>query len=795
MKRTFVGAWITFACLFRPVAGQSAVETDFFVKRIRPVLEENCYECHSARAKKLKGRLRLDSKSGWQTGGESGHAAITPGAPEGSPLFVAVDWKDEDTRMPPKKKLPDAVITDLKQWITMGAPDPRVATEPLAQPETDIDEGRKFWAFQPPKKTAPPSVTDEWPRNDIDRFLLSAMNEKGLHPAPDADARTLIRRATFDLTGLPPAQSDSRESYEALIDRLLESPRFGEKWGRHWLDVARYAESSGKNVNFLYAEAWRYRDYVIASFNADKPYDQFLKEQIAGDLLPHKGERDQAEKIVATGFLAIGAKSHDELDRAKFLMDVADEQIDTVTQSMLGLSVACARCHDHKHDPVSQRDYYALAGIFLSSETLFGTAYQLQNWNNSSLIEMPPAAALPSARETITPQALAALDQTVIDTRREQIRTSFTRETDRYSARKARVDASFAKAERDLYDNDGRPKSLIMGVLDREAPTDSRLLIRGEVSQLGELVPRGLVRVLSSVETQPIKKGSGRRELADFIASKDNPLTARVMVNRVWSKLFGRGIVATPDNFGRMGARPSHPELLDYLALKFIEKGWSVKQLIREIMTSRAYQQSTAFNAKNDEIDPDNQYIWRMSRRRLDAESVRDAMLEVSCNLDLHPPVGSPVALLRESTTGPDDLVAAMKGKPQLYRSIFLPIVRGQPPAALACFDFADPSMVCGQRNATNVPAQSLFLLNDEFIQSQSDAFAARISQRGGSMVEQADLAFELTLGRKPATDERAAISEFLGRFAALAPTNDRLAVLAAYCQALFASGEFRYLN
>ena len=559
--------------------------------------------------------------------------------------------------------------------------------------------------------------------------------------------------------------------------------------------MARYAESSGKTINLLYAEAWRYRDYVIAAFNADKPYNQFIREQIAGDLLPFKNARDQAEKIAATGFLAIGTKAHDERDRAKFLSDVADEQIDTVTQSMLGLSVACARCHDHKHDPIAQRDYYALAGIFLSTETLYGTCYQLQNWNGSSLVEMPPEAGLPSARAPISREAVAALDRSVAEARREEIAASFKRQTDRFTARFTREKVSYAKAERDLYDPDGRPKTLLMAGLDRGSPTNARLLVRGEITQPAETVPRGFPRVLSGVAPPVFRNGSGRLELADFIASKDNPLTARVMVNRVWSKLFGRGLVATPDDFGRMGARPSHPELLDHLALRFVESGWSVKQLIREIMLSHAYQQSTAFDPKNDGIDPDNQYLWRMSRRRLDAEQILDAMLAVGGRLDLHPPAGSPVALVRESNKAPADLIELMAGRHQVHRSIYQPVVRGMVPPGLACFDFADSGMVCGQRNSTNVPSQGLYLLNDEFTQSLADAFAARISKRGGSVLDQAVFAFKLALARQPMADERAAISDFITSFAALAPGGDRHAVLSAYCQSLFACGEFRYLN
>lgn len=778
--------------------------TAFFEKRVRPVLEEHCYGCHSARAEKIKGGLRLDSKAGWQRGGDSGHAAIVPSRPDASPLIAAVEWHDEDTRMPPKKKLPQTAIDDLTQWVRLGAPDPRVEDTTAVRSAIDVDEGKKHWAFQPVRHGEPPRVRSDWPRNDIDRFVIAKLKEKALHPEPDAGADELLRRITFDLVGLPPT-ADGRAAFQseirnpqaaipALINRLLESPRFGEKWGRHWLDVARYAESSGRNVNFLYAEAWRYRDYVIAAFNADKPYDQFIKEQIAGDLLPYRDSHDQAEKITATGFLAIGPKSHDEAEREKFLSDVADEQIDAVTQAMLGLTVACARCHDHKHDPVSQREYYALAGIFLSSEPLFGTCYQLQNWNFSSLIEMPVAARLPSPRKPLSPTDIAALDRKVIETKRAEVAASFNRQTDRYTARFTREEASFARAERDLYEANGQPRILLMGVLDRDSATDARLLLRGEINQPADVVPRGFVSVLSDTPLT-IRKGSGRLELAELIASRDNPLTVRVMVNRVWAKLFGRGIVATPDDFGKMGARPSHPELLDYLAGWFMEHGWSVKKLIREIMLSRTYQMSTRFDAACDEIDPDNQFLWRMSRRRLDAEAVRDAMLTVSGQLIEEPPVGSTVALLRESRTGPDDLQKAIKDRPHLHRAVYLPIVRGQSPHALGAFDFADPSMVCGQRNTTNVPAQSLFLLNDDFVQSQADAFAERLMKTGGTLEEQAVRGFTLTLSREPDREERTAIRDFLSSFASVASKTDAPAILAAYCQSLFVSGEFRHLN
>ncbi|MBX7207955.1 MAG: DUF1549 and DUF1553 domain-containing protein [Verrucomicrobiaceae bacterium] len=670
------------------------------------------------------------------------------------------------------------------------------------QARTDgaMDAGT-LWSFQPLRRVAPPSDASDWPCNDIDRFILAKLRAGGLRPAPDADAATLRRRMAFDLTGLPPAPSEmaapplSRDERAAYIDRLLASPGFGEKWGRHWLDVARYAESSGMNVNFLYAEAWRYRDYVIASFNADKPYDQFVREQIAGDLLPCRDARDQAEKLCATGFLALGPKAHDELDREKFLSDVADDQIDTVTQAMLALTVACARCHDHKHDPVTQRDYYALAGIFLSSEPLYGTCYQLQNWNHSSLVEMPPAAGLPSARAPVPHDVIMALDRRVAETKRAEIAASFSRQTDRFTARFTREEASFARAERSLYDDNGLPRTLLMATLERDMPADARLLVRGDVTQPAGRVPRGFVRALTGARMPVIREGSGRRELAECIASKDNPLTARVMVNRVWAHLFGRGIVATPDDFGRMGARPSHPELLDFLALRFIEHGWSVKQLVREIMLSRAYQMSTCHDAACAAVDPDNELLWRMNRRRLDAESVRDAILAVSGTLIAQPPAGSPVALLRESRSGADDLARVLAGTPHLHRAVYLPVVRGQARHGLGCFDFPDPAVVTGRRTVTNVPAQSLFLMNDDFVQCQADAFAVRMEQHGGTSRQQALRAFAQALSRPPDADERESITEFIAHLTALMPRASSRAVLAAYCEALFACGEFRYLN
>jgi len=691
---------------------------------------------------------------------------------------------------------------------------------------TTVAEGRDHWAFRKPGAPEVPAVRDErWPRGDIDRFLLAAMETAGLTPVGDARREALVRRLFFDLVGLPPTPDDVREfvsdtspaAIERLVDRLLASPRFGERWARHWLDVARYAESSGKETNIAYPHAWRYRDWVIAAFNADMPYDDFLKAQIAGDLLRHAGPADQAGKVVATGFLALGPKGLNTRDRVQFQLDTVDEQIDAVSQSMLGVTLACARCHDHKFDPITQRDYYALAGIFLSSETLYGTGAQLQNANPSTLIELPPEAGLPAAVAPLDPTELARLEREVLDL--SAMADGVAR--DAMTARReggdgaqaflrvivARDRRSGAQSDLDQFRADGSPRTLAMGVLDRPRPVDSPLFARGEVDQPGETVPRGLVEVLCGPdEPLNIATGSGRLDLAFWIASRDNPLTARVMANRVWLKLMGAGIVTTPDNFGVMGTEPSHPELLDHLAVTFMDDGWSVKKLVRRIVTSRAYQLAAVHDSANFEIDPENRFHWRMDQRRLDAESIRDAMLAVSGRLDLDPTPGSPVSRVRENRQGMVEILQQARRAPEDCRSVFLPIVRDQVPEALSVFDFPDASLVSGQREESNVPAQALFLLNNEQVVSLARSFARRVEALPGTPADRLATAFEIALGRRPSASEQAAIEsfwiDFLHRHGSRgdAATDDRPTTdseslaMAAYCQALFATAEFRHV-
>jgi hypothetical protein len=772
-------------------------QTAFFEKHIRPVLVKECYSCHATTAKKIRGGLTLDSRAGLRKGGDHG-PAIVPGDAGASRLLQALRQVQGDLKMPPRKRLPDEVIADFEKWIAMGAPDPRDGPARVARKqEIDIAKGRRFWSFQPPRKAAPPAVKDTaWPRGDLDRFLLAELESRDLRPVADADPRTLLRRLYFDLIGLPPSPEDvdafvkahadnPQRAVAAAADRLLASPRFGERWGRHWLDVARYGESSGRSTNFAYPHAWRYREYVIAAFNADRPYDQFIREQLAGDLLPAKDDREKAELLVATGFLAIGPKAHDERRRQLFLMDVADEQIDATFQVFQGLTVACARCHDHKFDPIPQRDYYALAGIFRSTETCYGTARVFLNAHPSPLVSLPPAEGVTQPLEPLTEERRDAIHKQIQDVREQAKQVTGQNAFLRRIFLRDRI--TNLQGQLAQYEADGTPKALAMGVREGRLAGDSRLYVRGELDQPGETVPRGFPQVLAA-EQPDIREGSGRRELARWIASKDNPLTARVMVNRVWLHLIGRGLVPTPNNFGASGLPPSHPALLDYLAVSFVEKGWSVKKLIRAIVLSRAYQLSAQQDARSFEADPDNVLVWRMPKHRLEAEALRDAMLAVSGRLDLTPPKGSVTARGGEGNVGFRFRGAPDPAATDTHRSVYLPIIRDRVSEALTVFDFPDPSLIIGERATTTIPAQALYLLNNPFVMRQAEAFADRLLASEGDDAARVTRAFQLCYARRPSETEVESALQFLEEYGQSHP---RRATWAALGQALFASAEF----
>ena len=830
----------------------------FFEKKIRPVLTDKCYKCHAADSEKIKGGLVLDTRQGIRKGGDTG-PAVVPGDVAGSLLVEALHYANKDLQMPPEKaggKLPAEVVADFEQWIKMGAPDPREAAVAAAtKPSWDTEKAKNHWAFKAPQPQTPVAVHDaSWPRSDIDRFLLAPLEAKELHPVPDATPETLLRRMYFDLTGLPPTpqeveafvrecQTAPREkAIEHVVTRLLASPRFGETWGRHWLDVAGYAESTGRDVNATMPNAWRYRDYAIAALNADKPYDQFIREQIAGDLLPAKDDRERAQNLIATGFLALGSLNLNERSPRQFALDIADDQIDTVSQAVLGLTVACARCHDHKFDPIPQRDYYALAGIFLSTDTRYGTEPTFENGHPGSEIPLPAGAGVPLPPVRLTPERRATIEADYAKARKFSDQVFF----DLYGGGRkgpeggltndpkrlviaVGVTARIGQLQHELedYDADGNPKPQAIGVLDYPAVAeprprtlprnfddafarfrarpldfsavgDSPLFVRGDAAKPADKVPRGFLSVLGATEPAHIASGeSGRRELADWLVSPGNPLTARVYVNRVWHWLFGRGLVESVNNFGTARAAPTNAALLDYLARRFQEEGWSTKKLVREIVLSRAYQLSSTYDDKSFTADPENTLVWRHSPRRLEAEAIRDGMLAVSGELQLEPPVGSAVAIAGDGALGGrqipsmrqpfnDELFIGAKGN---YRSVYLPVVRNALPDALAAFDLAEPNTVGGNRDATNVPGQALYLLNNEFVTDQSQHFAERLLALPPQ--ERIPQAFELAFSRPPSAPEEAAARALFDGY----PTSDERAAWTSFCRALFGCAEFRILD
>lgn len=778
-----------------------------FERKIRPVLVKSCYECHSAEAQEVKGGLALDSREGIRRGGDSG-PAVVPGDVQSSLLTTALRHQD-GYEMPPQEKLSDEQITDFVRWIETGAIDPRDGESARSSTALDLEQGREFWSFQRPVKPPLPAVQDDnWPLTDIDRFILAAQEEQQVRAVGDADPRILIRRLHFDLIGLPPEPADVRafvsswqhdpeRAIEETVDRLLESPRFGERWGRHWLDVARYAESSGNETSFAYPQAWRYRDYVIDSLNADVPFDQFIREQLAGDLLPAENDQQRAEQLIATGFLALGPKSHIERDKLQFEMDLVDEQIDAVTQAFLGLTVACARCHDHKFDPVPQADYYALAGIFRSTETLYGTIPLVQNRNPSDLLMLPTGSGIPAGIPAITPRERQLLERRITLAREQRTTLLKERKTATSEFLRAGIQLNTFEGRLKTYEPDGTPKLLAMGVRDRETPQDSPMYIRGEVERPGKTVPRGFVQVLCGDSPATIGQGSGRLELAEWIASADHPLTARVIVNRVWQHVFGRGLVPTPDNFGVSGQPPSHPELLDHLVVTFVEDGWSMKRLIRHLVLSRVYRLDFVHDEANAKIDPENVWLWRMSPRRLDAESIRDAMLATAGKLDLQPPIGSIIAEEGEGYTGALERGSKLSDDNFNCRSVYLPVIRGKSFESLVVFDGVDGSAITGQRPMTIVPSQSLYLLNSPFVMGLAQAAAQRLMTERSNAEARIDLAYQRWFGRSASETERDATIAFLERYRESAREGDssirhpEFSAWTVFCQSLWASGEF----
>jgi mono/diheme cytochrome c family protein len=879
-------------------AASSPAGLEFFEKKIRPVFVDNCYKCHSAQSEKVKGGLLLDTREGLLKGGETG-PAIVPGEPEKSLLIKAVRYQDEKLQMPPKdKKLSAEQIADLEAWVKMGAPDPRTGQpSPLAAQRST----KSHWAFQPVKSPAIPKVKNEsWVQTPIDAFILAQLEAKAMNPSRPADKRTLLRRAGFDVTGLPPTPEemstfladDSPEAFAKAVERLLASPRYGERWARHWLDVARYADTKGYvfEEERRYPYSYTYRDYVIRAFNEDLPFDQFIVQQIAADLLPLGEDK---RPLAALGYLTLGRRFLNNQH------DIIDDRIDVVTRGMMGLTVACARCHDHKYDPIPTKDYYSLYGVFSSSsepadKPLLGGAQPLgyseylaerkkRNEELETFRVTKQAEALSQVRQKSGEYLLLSYDarrlgdeskaegmarerklhpgtaqrwMALLDEQRKQTAHpifgpwfAFERlATNEFASKAGDLAAAFAAGQnstnkanplvaqalagespasmKDIADRYGKlfadvdkrwqeflkahektntaevkipapvafsdsnldairqliygpdapanvPESEIMRLFDvptaqkvralrrkveeldathpgappramalqdNARPSNPRVFVRGNPGNGGPQVPRQFLEVLSGEKRKPFEKGSGRLELGQAVASRDNPLTARVIVNRVWMHYFGAGLVRTPSDFGIRSEPPSHPELLDYLARRFMDEGWSLKKLHRWILLSSVYQQSSENNTQNAQLDPNNQLLWKMNRRRLDFEAMRDSLLAVAGKLD-QAAGGRAVEMTTEPFTS--------------RRTIYGFVERQNLPSMFRTFDFASPDTTSPQRFFTTVPQQALFMINSPFVVEQARGFVQRPELRSGSCDEDRVKAlYHVAFQRAPKADE-----------------------------------------
>jgi mono/diheme cytochrome c family protein len=764
---------------------------EFFESRVRPIFVEHCYECHADQA---EGGLRLDSPSALLQGGDSG-AVVKPGAPDESVLIHAVSYAVDASSMPPTGKLSERSIADLREWVRRGAPMPHPTGDAAAKPRNKVvidDAARGYWAFRPARLHDAPSVSDAgWPRQKIDRFLLSKLDEHGIRPAPRADRRTLIRRLYFDLIGLPPTTAeietfvaDRRPNAERrLVDRLLASPRYGERWARHWLDVVRYGEDNPTSEATCKPPQapYRYRDWVVRALNEDLPYDEFLRRQLAADLqndLP-------AEEIAATGMLGLSPVYHKEPKLsaeviATIVADEWDERIDMLTRGVLGLTVACARCHDHKFDPIRTEDYYALAGVMASTRlvewpltrTSIETARQLQN-DREALVDvtlrLSYAKAMKKTAEEIS-GATTAFDEKI---------AAFDADVKRLKAKKP-IGSPTADAVCDAGTwIDGRDPAWTALEFKPGVSRDLPVFIRGNPARPGAVVPRRFLEVFSSREPPLFRQGSGRLELANAMVGEAAGLTARVIVNRVWGWHFGQPIVRTPSNFGALGDAPSHPDLLDDLAARFIASGWSLKWLHREIVSSAAYGQASVHPNADTPQDPaaqdgGNRWLWRMNRRRLEPEAWRDAALAVSGRLDST--LGGPSADLNDVKN--------------VRRTIYGKVSRQSVADVLRLFDFPDAKQHAEERIGTTTPLQQLYLLNSEFVRCTAAAVTTSDADPTLSSDERLQRLFRRVLQRDPSDTERSAAFELVRN---AGPDDEEPWRLIAH--GLLACNEFLYVD
>jgi hypothetical protein len=947
-------ATLIVLCITAPAAlAFDPGSTEFFEQKIRPVLIQHCYKCHSQDADEISGSLWLDSAGAMREGGDSG-PAIVPGDAEASLLVSAIRY--ESSEMPPDQRLPDHVVDDFVKWIDAGAVDPRTDT-PAGRPTADridLQNGRQFWSFQPIT-----DVRSQWSESRraaaeerlIDELIDQRLADQGVSANPIASPDTRLRRLAFDLTGLPPEESlrrrwnadPSEENWRRIVDELLDSRGFAQHWARHWMDIARYADSNGSDFNATYHDAWRYRDYLIDSFHRDRPLDEMIRQQIAGDLLPADSDPQRHDNLVATTFLMLGTKMLSERDKEKLILDVVDEQIDTIGRAFLGMTLGCARCHDHKFDPIPTEDYYALAGIFKSTQTLNGESQKYVSTFNRT--ELPIAESHRKALEDYETKLgeledklkaakqahqQAKLDQpkgVVVDDSqatktgrwvdstyskgfigsgyvhddnankgdcRIEFRTRLPqsgRYTVRFAfapggARAAKVPVEIATADgsESLAVNQRKPPStppwtelgtfefaadqdavvtvgnegtdghviadaiqfiavdqsavdpseaerqkriaeqiaaaaakvkaveaelkslkenapppIPVAMSPRDLPgdqiADSPVHIRGEVRNTGPVVPRGFLQVCGSGDAAiESPQGSGRLELAQWLTDPDNPLVARVLVNRIWMHLIGEGIVRTVDNFGTRGERPSHPRLLDALALDLMRSGWRLKPMIRQIVLSDAYNRSSEFHQAAASADPENRLLWRAHRKRLPAESIRDAMLVASGKLtDQEPtaPVADKGVLVTKNTASTNKVTNGIDAP---VRSIYLPVIRGYIAPLLEALDAANPDLLVGKRPTTNVPGQALVLINSEHVNAWAEQTAQRIIEEHPNRNKQIDAAYRICLSRPPTANDRALVEHYLTGFAD-ATDEDAKQRLTDLVASLFACTEFRMLD
>lgn len=783
----------------------TAEKVEFFEKSVRPVLIEHCQKCHGA--EKQWGNLRLDSSKSLLEGGDSG-ASIVPGQPEASLLIRAVRQQDEDLKMPPKGKLSDKQIADLVDWIKQGAIYPEAANAVKAR-----NRDPNHWSFQPPVDPKVPAVQElAWPKSDLDRFILEKLEARELVHADPADKRTLLRRATYDLTGLPPTPEEvknfladeSTDAFARVVDRLLASTSYGERWGRHWLDVARYADSNGLDENVAQGNAWRYRDYVVSAFNADKPYDRFLKEQIAGDLLPADDQATRQQNLIATGFLGIGPKVLAEVDQAKMQMDIVDEQIDTIGRAMMGLTLGCARCHDHKFDPIDTADYYGLAGIFKSTKTM-ETYTKVAKWFENP-IPTPGDLAKKTAFGEQVAQKKSAL-QKVIDAADAQARRSVPagekvpEKLETLYPEATQAELKMLREELAAFEKTSPEMPSAMGVTEDKVVNVS-IHIRGNPLKLGEVVERRVPKILARQSSpQFTEQQSGRLELVNSLVEKSHPLTSRVIVNRIWRWHFGKGLVRTVDNFGLLGEAPSHPELLDWLAIRFVEQGWSIKQLHRLIMLSSTYQMSSHASPGLLENDPDNKWYGRASVQRLEAEQIRDGMLAVSGKLDMA--IGGSLLNVKNRAYFFDHTSKDLTDYHSQRRSLYLPVVRNNVYDMFQLLDYPDAAVPTGDRSTTTVAPQALLMMNSEFVQQASSDLTARLLGQSDLKDDAGRIKqlYLLSYGREALPGEveqgQRFITEIDQALQAANPSDSDHYRHAwdCFCQVILASNEFIYLK